>query len=376
MSKLNVVRRCYNCGAILQSEDPEKEGFLESKLLDSSESTVLFCEHCWRQQRYNIAPREPTLEKDYLKLLDDARASDAMIVYVVDLFSFEASFIAKVTEKLRGLKLLIIANKRDLLPKNVSNDDLKEYVAHRFRVAKCSATANDVVLTSLTTGSDVRDISERIQKERAGHDVYIIGATGCGKSHFLAAFLKSYNNVSNRYVRTSNYPDTKIRVMQIPLDKSSMIFDTPGLSIDNSITGLVDLTSGKAEPEEMISERTTTLDIGESLFIGGLARIDLVGGKRTTIKSYFSRGVTLRKASKNNDRAFLQNIDRGLVKPTSRTARLLTDFDAFQIAVDESGSRDIGIQGLGWINFTGPGQTFQVYVPRGVSIYTSRAKIK
>ncbi|MBQ4255339.1 MAG: hypothetical protein II721_05015, partial [Bacilli bacterium] len=53
-----------------------------------------------------------------------------------------------------------------------------------------------------------------------------------------------------------------------------------------------------------------------------------------------------------------------------------TDFDAFDIAVEEKGQRDIGIEGLGWISFQGNGQTFTVMVPKGVSVYTSRAKIK
>lgn len=57
MSKMSVVRRCYNCGAILQCEDESKEGYIEPRLLEGGDETVLFCAKCWSTQRYNFAPR-------------------------------------------------------------------------------------------------------------------------------------------------------------------------------------------------------------------------------------------------------------------------------------------------------------------------------
>jgi ribosome biogenesis GTPase A len=72
---------------------------------------------------------------DFLTMLSDAKASDALIVYVVDLFSFECSFSSKVNEIIRSLPLVILANKRDLMPKEAKDEDLREYVAHRFRAS-------------------------------------------------------------------------------------------------------------------------------------------------------------------------------------------------------------------------------------------------
>ena len=33
MSKLNIVRRCYNCGAILQTDDKEAEGYVSPEVI-------------------------------------------------------------------------------------------------------------------------------------------------------------------------------------------------------------------------------------------------------------------------------------------------------------------------------------------------------
>ena len=57
MSRLNVVRRCYNCNAILQENDPQSEGYISPGHLDQVGALVLFCDHCYEQQKYNFSSR-------------------------------------------------------------------------------------------------------------------------------------------------------------------------------------------------------------------------------------------------------------------------------------------------------------------------------
>ena len=168
MSKLNVVRRCYSCGAILQGDDPEQPGYIEKAQLESSQ-VVLFCEKCWREQRYNIVPAKAEASAEFITMLKDAQASDALIVYVVDLFSFESSFIDAISSTIQGLKILVIGNKRDLLPAKVSDEALKIYTAHRFRVASLGVQKEDVYLMStLSSQSDIDVIVKDIQNRRQG----------------------------------------------------------------------------------------------------------------------------------------------------------------------------------------------------------------
>jgi hypothetical protein len=117
MSKVNVVRRCFSCGAILQSDDPKKEGYVEKRILDNTPlEDLVFCQHCYQDAKFNLTPVEATVDPDFLTMLKDAQASDALIVYVVDLFSFECSFIKEVSELVSHLPMIVIANKRDLMP--------------------------------------------------------------------------------------------------------------------------------------------------------------------------------------------------------------------------------------------------------------------
>lgn len=377
MSTMQFVRRCCNCGAILQCDRPGEEGYVEEKYLQKGLSEMIFCASCYASARYNLMPAFPTLDEAYLTMMQDAQARDALIVYVVDLFSFECSFIPEITEAIEGLNMIIIANKRDLLPTSISDAQLKEYVAHRFRRANLKVVATDVVLTSFTSLSDTSSLSALIQEKRAGHDVYIIGPYMAGKTLFLNAFLRTYKNPTRRSIQTSDYPGTKLAVLEIPLDNSSSLYDTPGTSVDNAVFSRLNEEGKKiAIPNKRVKARRVVLGHKDRLYIGGVARIDLIQGDRTHFKAYFAEDVTLaRHHGQKEESELFALMKKKTFLPQLDSIRLQSDLDVYEIKVEETGSRDIGIEGLGWINFEGNAQTLRIYVPKGIGIYTSRAKI-
>ena len=377
MSKFKFVRRCCNCGAILQCEHPEEEGYIEEQFLQKDLSAMIFCASCYASAKYNLMPAYPTLDENFLVMLQDAQARDALIVYVVDLFSFECSFIPEIVETISGLPMIVVANKRDLLPTSVSDASLKEYVAHRFRRAKIQVTHEDVLLTSFTSLSDTSNLAKMIQQKRAGHDVYIIGAVGAGKTLFLNAFLRNYENKTRRSIRRADYPDTKLAVLEIPLDNSSSIYDTPGTSLANSVLSILDEDGRKVVmPKIRVKSRKISLSQSERLFIGGIARIELMSKERCAFKCYFSEEVTLAKHhTKREESVTVEMMKKKGNVPQCSKLNTPSDFDVYEIHVDETGDRDIGIEGLGWFAFEGNKQIIRVFVPKGIGVYTSRSKI-
>ena len=377
MSTMQFVRRCSSCGAILQCDDPHEEGYIEERYLNKPLSELLFCASCYAESRYNVTPALPSAQEDYLTMVQDAEARDALIVYVVDLFSFECSFVPEITEHLQGLPMIVIANKRDLLPVHVNDDYLKEYVAHRFRRCQIQITNHDVVLTSFTSLSDTAEISKMIEERRAGHDVYVIGASGAGKTLFLNAFLRTYVNHSRRSIQRADYPGTHLQVLEIPLDNSSSIYDTPGTSLDNSVLTKVDADQfALLTPSKRVKARNIALSANEQLFLGGVARIDCLSKEKVNLSVYASDQVNLyRHHGKKDQFALFQIMKKKGFVPSSSRLVSPSDLDVYDLKVDESGYRDIGIEGLGWISFLGNGQIFRIYVPKGVGIYTTRAKI-
>ncbi|MFA7378248.1 MAG: GTPase [Bacilli bacterium] len=279
MAKLNIIRRCYSCGVVLQSKDHDKDGYVEKELLQDLSKGVLFCQKCFHSEKYNLSPREASLDHEFFTLIADAQATDALIVYVINLFSFEAGFIRALNHWLSGLDILVIANKRDIIPQDVSDEALKEYVAHRLRVEKLKVL--DVKLVSASENYNIRDVIDAIKELRRRRDVYIIGQKHSGKTTLMETFLKEYKNVSRTNIITQNYPGTNLKVMQIPIDQSTYFYDTPGLGNDNSILEKVEKQVLKSVvPIKRVEKRLYTLNKDQSLFIGGLARIELVEGEK------------------------------------------------------------------------------------------------
>src|SRR5574344_365593 len=319
MSKTNVVRRCYNCGAILQSEKPGEDGYILRKTLETSPlDQILFCEHCYHENKFNLTPQEASVSPDFLWMLADAKASDALIVYVVDLFSFECSFSSQVNDLIRSLPLVILANKRDLMPQEAKDEDLREYVAHRFRASGLPAQKDDVLLLSLSSLSDTSKAAELIDGKRRRHDVYIIGATGAGKTLFLSSFLHDYQNKSSRSIVTGEDPSNNLRVMQIPLDSSSMIYDTPGTGIGNSLLSKADL-SHILLPVGSLEGRNFIMEEGASLWIGGLARLDLLKGVgKTSVRAYCAEAVEIKRIhpSKKMEEDYKKSLEKKMLSPS------------------------------------------------------------
>ena len=377
MSKLNLVRRCYSCGAILQDGDPAAPGYISPEVLLKQDALVLFCNHCYEQQKYNLLDHDLTCSPDYLTMMQDAAATDALVVCIVDLFSFELAFPSDCMNIIKDNRLLVIANKRDLLPKNIDEDTLREYVAHRFRMARVKVNKEDVFLASINSLDHDRSLWKEIDQRRQRHDVYAIGASGAGKTMLLSAFLRSYKNKTPKSVVTENYPGTNLAVMQIPLDSSSWIYDTPGTPLTNSITYHLPVSVAKlCVPSEVIKPRSYSLMAGDEFFLGGLARIALKEGRRTEITYFGAKTIRpVRVRNKDPEATFLRGIRSGDLVPASPALCHPNHFAVYDIEVEETGDRDIGIAGFGWIRFRGDGQTFRIYVPKSVGVYTSRSKI-
>jgi len=375
MSKLNVIRKCYSCGAILQSNDPKKAGFVKQELLDNN-SSIMFCSKCYEKEK-NIEPNKIEVSDALKLILADAHATDALIVYVLDLFSFEAAFSQEITSRLVGRNVLVVATKRDLLPKYVDDNILKEDVAHRLRMEMIKV--KDIILTSSTidNSENVKNIINKINELRQGHDVYLIGADGAGKTFLINNILRNYVNKSNRQIKTMEYPGTSLSVLQIPLDKSSTLYDTGGLAVNNSIQAHIEKNLHMVIlPKREVKEECVKMWPDVSLFIGTIARFDFLKGKTTNVYLYFSRKIDVKRVSTRRvDEIFTKQLNKKKLVPSSKKLNSLADFNTYEINILEKEGRDIGIQGLGWISFMGDNQTIRVSVPKGVGVYSCRAKI-
>jgi 30S ribosome assembly GTPase len=375
MSELKRIRRCYGCGVILQSLDEKLPGFVPEVQLVKHE--IVLCQRCFRLQHYGKDDHqgEPSINEEFFHILDAARNENALIVYVFDLFSFESSFVSAINERIKGLTTLVVANKRDLLPREVSDQKLREYVLSRAKEA--GMVLSDIVITSSIKNYNMDELKEKISTIREGRNVYFIGAASSGKSSIINNFIKNYSNTTSMLITTSPFPGTTLRVIEIPLDEASFLFDTPGISVDNSLIFKVEKEVLKViTPQKEVKPRTFQLNDGQSLILGGLARLDFVKGPRTGFSVYLANPVDINRAKlERADRTMESLIKNKGVKPISKIVQSVKDLEAFEITVTEKNRLDVGITGLGWIAFKGNGQVLRVMIPKGVKAYVRMAKI-
>ena len=285
----------------------------------------------------------------------------------------------KIIELLDGVDVLVVANKRDLLPPNVDDEELKEYVAHRLRVAKFKVI--DTVITSTNNdGYNLEKMFELITKYSDGRDVYFVGASTSGKSALISEFLKQYLNNTSKMIVTYTFDNTHLRGIRIPITNKTYIYETPGTSIDNSLLSKVERSAFNAiVPKKAVVAKKVNLTKDTCLLFGSVACIELLSKEKTQAYVYVSDKVEVKvhKSIVGDNSKYIANIfQKGNLKPSSEKLKSIKDFDVYEFQITEDGGRDIGILGLGWINFEGNEQSFRVYVPKGVYVYTTRSKIK
>ena len=377
MSQISQIRKCYNCGAVLQSDDPNKPGYVKKEVLENGSQNFLFCDKCFEIERFHPKTSEPTVSDELLEIVKDAKKREALLVYVINLFSFEASFSRKINEIIKGMNILIVANKFDLMPKGTDEDETREYVAHRFRAEGVHVEKDNIVLANAFDDDTARNIITQIYELKNGKDVYIIGSKLAGKTTLISSFLRVYKNLSQGNIVSQEYPETNLRVLQLPLSSRTMMYEIPDIAINNSILYQLDApTMKKIYVTEPLEGKDISISEGQVVYFGGMSFVELIEGKKTSLRCFLAPSIQLKKDSaKKCEEKFVKLIAKKAIKPVCNRIKNIKDMDVFEIKVTESNYRDIGIQGLGWFNFMANYQTFRIYVPRGVSIYTSRPKL-
>lgn len=380
MGKVRRVMRCYHCGAVLQSKQKKEKGYIDASFLnqENAENEVLYCHSCYeKMSAINTGMLEQDVDDEILKILDDAVATDAFIIWVVDLFTFNGTLNPDIVKKVKKLNVVVIGSKRDLFGKKAKDEQLTTFLKERFEDVGISPKG--IYLFNNVDNWDAGALLKELNKGRAGHDVYMIGTVASGKTSIISTMLKFYENKSKRVIKTVTYPGTSVKMMEIPLSNSAFIYEVPGFSLRTSVLGKVEKDVAKLIiPHKKVDDHTRSLTVGESIMVGSLAAFSLVKGKPTTVKLYCSEAVELKKVlTKNLEDALAENSRKRSVRPVSDRYNAFTDYDLFEYAMENDGKvHDISVSGLCWISFVAKGQTIRVLLPKGVAVKESLGKIK
>lgn len=361
--------KCYGCGAVIQSQDDKMIGYVPKTALNKDE---VLCQRCFQLKNYHRLQETSLTKDDFLNILQTIGEKDCLVVYIIDIFDFNGSMIQGLMRHISYNDVLVLANKRDLLPKSVKDRKLEHWVRRQLKEEGIKPI--DVIITSGKKNLNFDLIFDEIQELRKGRDVYVVGVTNVGKSTFINALLKHYAEVENQHMITvSEFPGTTLDFIEIPLDEHSTLYDTPGIINENQMTHMIPTNTLKAIiPQSELHPMVYQLNPQQTLYISGLARLDFIKGQQANFITYFSKNLKIHRTKLEKANA-LYNRHMTLQYEIERI-KTIDDMKTYSYHIEE-GKWDIVISGLGFITMNSKGGDIEIKVPPQVSVYIRKALI-
>lgn len=353
---------CQGCGVEIQTQSQNEPGFVPASALEKEE---IVCKRCFRLKHYNEVQDVSFTDDDFIKMISEIRDTDALVVKLVDIFDFNGSFI-KSLHRLTGRNPILLAgNKVDLLPKSTNKNKLKHWMMQSAK--ELGLPVVDTFLFSAVNGSGMEQLQQAIEKHRDGRDVYVVGSTNVGKSTFINRLIGEATGVKEA-ITTSYFPGTTLGFIEIPLDNSSSMYDTPGVINRRQISHYLSEKDLKMiTPAKEIKPRVYQLNDKQTLFIGGLARFDFEAGSKQSFICYFSNRLEIHRTKlENADQLYENHKGEMLTPPGKESLDRLPALTKTSYKI-KSGKTDIVIPGLGWIAVADAGASVTVHTPEGVS---------
>lgn len=400
------------------------------------DEAVCVCQRCYRLQTYGQVEQQLRpgwsdhdllTPEHFQNLLSSVRETDAVVLCLVDLFDLEGSILKNLKHIAGPNPIVIAANKADLLPKDVSEARLTNWIHSEVRrVCKLKSPRenemevraeredkgwtrrkaddeegvlrrSNIHLVSCANGLGMRGLLNSVMGMAAdnGNRVYVMGAANVGKSSFINNLLEDVyekggggngnkkmkgrrKNKSTPQATVSNLPGTTLNFLNIRLPNGITMVDTPGLLNEGQLT--TKLTTEELRqviPVTPINPVTFRCGEGKSVMIGGLAQVEVLEGLPFFLTFFISNEIKLHptSAEKANDPDWVQRHTGTLVTPPSSVERLNQigpmESQVFEIYGEgwKSAASDIVIAGLGWVSITGAGPcVIKVTAPAGTSI--------
>ena len=281
-------KKCLGCGVELQDENMLLDGYtvnLENDL----------CQRCFRLKNYGEYQATTKTNEEYQQILEAVGKTKDLDVYVTDVLNVEQDLYD--IRKFLPNKILLVLNKRDVIPKSVKDEKLIQYFKDKYDFF------NDIVVVSCEKNMNIDHLLNRIKFFQVTKQVYVVGHTNAGKSSLINKLIKNYSD-SKQELTISPLPSTTLNLINIEINDYLTIIDTPGLIDEGSITNYVDNELLKViTPKKEIKTKTYQLRRGQSIIIGDLVRIDYVDGEKNSFTLYISNDIKTKRiiSSRHDD---------------------------------------------------------------------------
>ncbi|KAJ2306736.1 nitric oxide associated protein 1 [Coemansia sp. RSA 2705] len=359
----------------------------------------IICQRCHSLKNYSRVDRpwKEDIVSDPRVLRFLRYKSNIMIVVVCDLFDIPGSLIPHLGDIIGSRHpVVLVANKSDLLPRDYHKQRLLMWLK-RF-VGGLEVNVRAIHFVAALKNLGIRELAADIMEQRRpGQDIYMVGRANVGKSELINALLRISMGGSAHTVLASHVPGTTMGLYGIPLrrfakalvplsgaepqDRQVHLYDTPGVFSNKSIISYLTNEELKLVVcQKRVSPFTFILNLGQSVMLGGLGRVDLVDGPSRILVTVFS---TIRPHFTRIQRAdelvqAMQSGKQTILQPPVGDSERLKWFPHQKLALEHkfagqhkrNATLDVVFGGVGWIAVTGqfPQATIRVYSPFGAGV--------
>ncbi|MBR2812680.1 MAG: ribosome biogenesis GTPase YqeH [Solobacterium sp.] len=349
------IRKCPGCGAVLQSTDPKLPGY-------TPKPDGALCQRCFRLTHYDdltVSMREG-IDPD--EVIDRIAELDALVLWVVDLFDFEASMIPGLNRRLRDMDIIMAATKRDLLPETMNHEKIARFVFSRLKEE--GVAIHELILSGKEDRMGAAEIMDAVKRYGNGRPVVVMGRANAGKSTLLNRLMDS------DALTMSRFPGTTLDFNEMTVDGITFI-DTPGIEISHSILMMLPEKELKAVmPRSAVKPKGFQLKGDQSFAVGGLARLDLAGCEKAGCVWYISGDLPIHRGKIEKADGLWEKEYGKMLKPAVKDAV----FSEYRISKKEE-KLDIVVDGLGWACVSGHVSGIRVKVPKGVNVTFRKAMV-
>lgn len=278
-----MIKKCLGCGIELQDKDLNKEGYVDS--LDKD-----ICKRCFKIKHYNNYVYEDVDSKSYLDILNNTLDSSDLVVYVSSVFN-----LSGITD-IHHDNAILVLTKKDILPKSFKDKKLINYIN------SLDVKYKDVIVVSSINNYNMDLLYNTIYKYKTSNKVYVVGKTNSGKSTLINKLVKNYG-CFNYDITCSMYPNTTLGMMDVKINDSLCLIDTPGIvNKDNILFNIDSKEFKRIMPKKEIKPRVYQLNRPCSLIINDMIRLDYLDNVVTSLVIYISNDVKIVKCGIDNGR--------------------------------------------------------------------------
>lgn len=402
------------------TQSPDEESDLKRRERNASRRKTnpddsVTCARCFSLRNYGVVKNEaaeilmPSF--DFKRVigsrLDRLGPSGAVVLLVIDVVDFDASFPVDAVDALHPyvmnetIDVLLVANKVDLLPTQCTRTRVSSFARRRAKALGLDRAAG-VHLVSAHTGMGTNVLSDQLEQLLdEGKEAWVVGAQNAGKSSLINRLSAKYdkdgsiagdvNGGPGVGPIASHLPGTTLGVVRLEnlLPSGADIYDTPGLLQPQQVSSRLSSEEARAVlPRRRLTPRTYRAEIGSTIHIGALGRIDVLDGPQRTmyLTVWVSSDVPthyMLNSEKNGkaDKLYEKHAGGKLFPPIGdKRVRQLGEWGSRVVSVYGSSwqksDRDIVIGGLGWVGVGVNGEaTLKVWTHEGVMVETREALV-